>query len=135
MKFVILAALAAIAIQAKADTAPAPAAGLVSVVINDEGEHLLADTKGNTLYVFDMDQNQKVPVCSSKCAEIWPPYLLTDAEVKDLKAPLGVIVRDNKSSQLTYLGRPVYAYAFDRGANADAGDGVGGVWHYVELAK
>ena len=96
MKFVIFATLAAFAIHAKADPVsapmPRPPVSLVSAVINTEGEHLLADSKGNTLYVFDMDQNQKAPVCSSKCAEIWPPYLLTDAEVNALKALLGSIV-------------------------------------------
>ena len=35
--------------------------------------------------------------------------------------------------QLTYEGRPVYTYAFDRVKGDDHGDGIGGVWHYIEI--
>jgi predicted lipoprotein with Yx(FWY)xxD motif len=101
--------------------------------VNDEGEHLLANSRGNTLYVLDVDLNQPSPKCNGACAEVWPPYLLSEEEVASVKAPLGVIARDNRKSQLTYNGRPVYSDAFDRGAAADAGDGIGGVWHYIEI--
>ncbi len=133
MKTLISSLLVLLALQAGAQTANT--ASLITVATNEEGEHLLADTKGNTMYVFDMDQGQKVPACTAKCSEIWPPYLITAEEAKNLVAPLASIVRDNKTIQLTYLGRPIYAYAYDRGAAADAGDGVGGVWHYIELKK
>lgn len=129
MKTLLSSLIVLLVLQAGAATA----ISLVTVTVNDENEHLLADTRGNTLYVFDMDQGQKVPACTSKCSEIWPPYLLTADEAKSLAAPLGSIVRDNKTVQLTYSGRPVYGYAYDRGPAADAGDGVGGVWHYIEV--
>ncbi len=110
-----------------------PKPTLTTISINEEGEKLLADSRGNTLYVFDLDLNQATSKCNSACAEVWPPYLLTADEVADLKAPLGAITRDNGKSQLTYEGRAVYSYSFDRGVAADAGDGIGGVWHYIEL--
>lgn len=131
MKYLILSVLATISLQVKAQVANPPENSLTTISINEEGEHLLADSKGNTLYVFDLDQNQKVPFCTAKCTEIWPPYLVTAEEAKNLKSPFSVILRDNKNTQLTFGGRPVYAYAYDRGPAADAGDGVGGVWHYV----
>lgn len=127
MKFVLAAMITMTAWQAVAQTT------LTTISVNEEGEKLLADTKGNTLYVFDMDQGKKAPVCTAKCSEIWPPYIVTSDEAKALTAPYGTIARDNANVQLTYEGRPVYAYAFDRGAAADAGDGIGGVWHYIEL--
>ena len=105
----------------------------VTTVTNDEGEHLIADFTGRTLYVFDLDQGRATPACSADCAEIWPPYLLQANEVAGLQAPLGSIVRANKKIQLTYGGRPVYTYAFDRTVADDKGDGIGGVWHYIEL--
>ena len=123
---VVLTALNALALEPKA---------LTTVSVNEEGENLLADSKGNTLYVFDLDQNQKVPTCNAKCAEVWPPYLLSAEEAKNIQAPNASIVRENKTVQLTYQGRPVYSYAYDRGPAADAGDGIGGVWHYIELEK
>ena len=106
---------------------------LTTISINEEGEKLLADSRGNTLYVFDLDLNQPTSKCNAACAEVWPPYLITAQEVAELKAPLGSITRENGKAQLTYEGRAVYSYAFDRGAAADAGDGIGGVWHYIEL--
>ena len=135
MKYVIATLLAIGALHANAQQATTPELKLTIISINEEGENLLADTKGNTLYVFDLDQSQKVPACTAKCSEIWPPYLLTADEVGQLKAPYGAISRENKNVQLTYEGRPVYAYAYDRGAAADAGDGIGGVWHYIEIKK
>ncbi len=108
------------------------AAPLVTRVTNDEGETLVADSISRTLYVFDMDKTSTSSACNGTCAEIWPPYLLTDAEAAALQAPLGSIQRANKKLQLTYKSRPVYTYAFDRQAGDDHGDGIGGVWHYIE---
>ncbi len=119
------------AISAHAGEPVAPA--LTQEVTNDENERLLADSNGNTLYVFDLDQGKAAPVCAGDCAEVWPPYLLSAEEAKALVAPLGAIQRANKKAQLTYEGRPVYNYAFDRVRGDDKGDGIGGVWHYVEL--
>lgn len=133
MKYLVMGLLSLAALQVRAEVVNTEPAALTTISINAEGEHLLADTKGNTLYVFDLDQNKATPACNGNCAEVWPPYLLTGEEVQLLKAPYGVISRDNKKAQLTYQGRPVYAYALDRGLAADADDGVGGVWHYIEL--
>ena len=109
---------------------PAP---LTTIVQNDEKENLVADNFERTLYVFDLDQGAAAPKCAGDCAEVWPPYILTPAEAAQLKAPLGSIVRANKKLQLTYAGRPVYSYIFDRTKGDDHGDGIGGVWHYIEL--
>lgn len=117
--------------QVAEPTAPA-APELTTTVTNDEGEVLLADSTGRTLYTFDLDKNTS-SACNADCAEVWPPYLLTANEAKNLKEPLGQIVRANKKIQLTYKGSPVYLYSFDRGPAADAGDGVGDVWHYIEI--
>jgi len=83
--------------------------------------------------VFDLDQKASAPSCNATCAEVWPPYIVSDVEAKTLKAPLGTQARTNKQLQLTFNGRPVYNYAFDRKQGDDQGDGVGGVWHYVEI--
>lgn len=114
--------------------APTPVVELTTVVVNDENERLLADSRGNTLYVFDVDQAGK-SACNATCAEIWPPYLITDEEAKSLKAPYGTVLRDNKKVQLTRDGRPLYTYALDRGYADDSGDGIGEVWHYIELEE
>jgi predicted lipoprotein with Yx(FWY)xxD motif len=139
MKTLILTLFAVLALDAQAQVTPAASLNppveikLTTINVNDEGEHLLADTRGNTLYVFDLDLNQKTSACNAACAEVWPPYLLSATELTQLKAPYGSVVRENNKSQLTYEGHPVYSYAFDRGAAADSGDNVGNVWHYIEI--
>ncbi|MDD4976094.1 MAG: hypothetical protein PHY93_17190 [Bacteriovorax sp.] len=106
---------------------------LTTQVQNDEQEKLLADSIGKTLYVFDLDAGSVTPKCTGDCAEVWPPYILSADETAHLQAPLGSIVRANKKAQLTYEGRPVYTYIFDRIVGDDHGDAIGGVWHYIEL--
>jgi predicted lipoprotein with Yx(FWY)xxD motif len=96
-------------------------------------ERLLQDSQRRALYKFDMDSNGKSN-CSAKCAEIWAPYVITEDEMKTLvQAPLGTIVRDSGTIQLTYEGSPLYYYFQDRTRNDFKGDGVGGVWHYIEI--
>ena len=85
-----------------------------------------------TLYVFDLDSGN-TSKCVADCAEVWPPYILQATEAAALQAPLGSIVRANKKVQLTFNGKPVYTYTFDRKIGDDQGDGVGGVWHYITL--
>ncbi|WP_374076099.1 hypothetical protein [Bdellovibrio bacteriovorus] len=130
--------VALLALNAWADDPPPPPetkAPLTTIVTNDDGEKLVADSIGKTLYVFDPDMNKPTPTCTGDCAEVWPPYILTDEEALDLKAPLGHVLRANNKAQLTYEGRPVYTYAFDRVEGDDFGDGIGGVWHYIELEE
>jgi predicted lipoprotein with Yx(FWY)xxD motif len=112
-----------------------PTIAFTQELINDEGETLLTDNTGKSLYVFDMDQGKSIPACNDACAEVWPPYLVDTSEAAKLKAPLAVITRKNGKLQLTHGGRPVYTYAFDRHQADDKGDGIGGVWHYIEIEK
>lgn len=120
--------------MASASYGPAPETSkLITHVKNDEQEVLVADSFQRTLYVFDLDVGASAPKCSASCAEVWPPYIVSAEEALDLKAPLATIERDNKKLQLTYDGRPVYTYTFEREVGGDKGDGIGGVWHYIEI--
>ena len=127
LQIVQLAALGALIQVAQAQT------DLTTQVENDEHEKLLADNFSRTLYVFDVDQGSGSSKCNEDCAEVWPAFMLSSAEAKSLVAPFGFIKRANSKLQLTYHSRPVYTYAFDRKSGDDLGDGIGGVWHYIEL--
>jgi predicted lipoprotein with Yx(FWY)xxD motif len=129
----ILIATWLVAAAASAQELPKPS--LVNEVENQEKETILADSIGKTLYIFDLDENQPAPKCTGDCAEVWPPYILSADEAKDLEKPLGSIARKNSKLQLTYNGKPVYTYIFDRVVGDDKGDGVGKVWHYIEIEK
>lgn len=109
---------------------PAPIP-LTTETENSDGVSLVADSFGRTLYVFDKDQNQPAPTCETACAEIWPPYIINNDEAGRVKAPLGKISRNSNRLQLTYNGRPVYTYAYDRQKGDDMGDLVGNVWHVI----
>jgi predicted lipoprotein with Yx(FWY)xxD motif len=125
--------IAAIAFGVAAVAAASQPEPLTSQVKNDENEVLLADSFSRTLYVFDLDQGKPAPACNAGCAEIWPPYLISSQEAAALAAPFGSIKRTSGQVQLTYNSRPLYTYAPDRKVGDDNGDGVGNVWHYVEL--
>jgi predicted lipoprotein with Yx(FWY)xxD motif len=99
---------------------------------------ILTDSHHRTLYVFDPDQGSNKPTCNAKCAEVWAPYTITPDETKvftGLNPDLAFQVRDSGLSQLTYKGRPVYFFNQDRSEGDIKGNGVGGVWHIVEIIK
>jgi predicted lipoprotein with Yx(FWY)xxD motif len=98
-----------------------------------DGRPILANSLAQTLYVFDPDQSAGKPTCNATCAEKWPPYILTNQEAATLQAPFAVTPRDNKLSQLTFHGRPVYLFYLDRAMGEVKGNGLGGVWHLISL--
>jgi predicted lipoprotein with Yx(FWY)xxD motif len=97
---------------------------------------ILTDSFKRTLYVFDSDKGAGKSTCNARCAEVWPPITLTAAEIQGLpqeNPDLGIQSRDSGLSQLTYKGRPVYIFNQDRAEGDIKGNGVGGVWHLVEV--
>ena len=127
--FRMLLALAAL----QSSLALADARSFIVQFTNDEKEVIITDEYNRTLYVFDNDLKQPASVCNGNFAETWPPYVVTAKEAATLKAPLGTLARANKTLQLTFQGRPLYLFAFDRVKGDDLGDGIGGVWHYIEI--
>lgn len=85
---------------------------------------------GFTVYVFDADlATPGHSACNASCAANWPPLAPPTA---NLPALWSTIVRSDSSMQLTYNGRPLYTFAFDKKPGDTHGDGVtafGGVWH------
>lgn len=128
MKKLAILTLALWCLTARAETS------LVQSAKNSAGKNVLADTFHRTLYIFDVDKNG-VSACSGSCAEIWPPYIVSGTEAKSLKAPLGTTKRASNQLQLTLNGQPLYTYMLDRKAGDDFGDGIGEVWHIVEVAE
>ncbi len=95
---------------------------------------VIVDSKGLTLYDFHKDKDGK-PACYGACAEVWPP-LLTESEPRAgegaMATKLGTAKRRDGTLQVTYAGRPLYAYEADRKPGDAKGndiDSFGAEWY------
>ncbi|WP_033345774.1 hypothetical protein [Catenuloplanes japonicus] len=91
-----------------------------------------------TLYRFDKDTAApSKSACNDDCAKTWPPVLFHPgmniylAGVKP--EAVGVVLRDDRTVQLTIAGWPIYRFAGNKDKPADKprdtnGHGVGGTW-------
>src|SRR5437660_430456 len=86
--------------------------GLTFLKANGEG--LLTDSSGKTVYVFDRDTPDK-SACTGACLRTWPPVLAPVGT--QFSYPLSTIQR-NEGLQVAYKGRRVYLY----GGDANPGD-------------
>lgn len=101
-------------------------------VVSSEQNLVLATVTGQTLYTFAPD-SQTESRCYEACAEKWPPLLLSEQEADKLSGKLGFIERRNGLKQLTHNGSPVYTFYLDRSSGDALGNGLGGVWHVIQL--
>jgi S1-C subfamily serine protease/predicted lipoprotein with Yx(FWY)xxD motif len=122
----------AASIKPAANTAPAT----VGVRRGAPGQFLANAKGGRTLYLFAADHGTK-STCNGACAQGWPP-LTTGGRPKatgGAKASLlGTTKRSDGSTQVTYGGHPLYAFAGDSGSGQINGQGVnafGGLWWVV----
>jgi predicted lipoprotein with Yx(FWY)xxD motif len=105
---------------------------LTSEVVLSETEKILGDSFGRSLYTFDIDQ-PGVSRCSGRCAEEWPPVLISAAEAALVQAPFSVHTRANGLLHLMLNNQPLYTYFLDRKVTDVKGDDIGGVWHIINL--
>ena len=93
----------------------------------------LADTQGNSLYIFTNDlANSGESACYGGCAGAWPPFLVSsDTDVQG-EVGFSVITRTDGSLQLTYEGMPLYYFAGDVNPGDTTGHQSGGVWFIAE---
>ena len=80
------------------------------------------------LYVFDLDTDGK-STCNFGCSSAWPPLLAPD-DAESI-GHWTVLVREDGRKQWAYKDRPVYLRYHDS-PSKPTGDGVDGVWHFLE---
>ena len=94
---------------------------------------LLVDASGRTLYLLT-DDGRDSSTCTRGCALAWPPVRTvgspSPAEGVDADR-LGVIPREDGSSQVTYNGWPLYYFAPDERPGDAMGHFVSDVWYVV----
>ena len=129
--FVGLVAVPALAASAAKDPTP-PAKtehpGEVALVEESNGYAYLAAPSRLRLYVSDRDSPGKSS-CDESCAYAWPPLIAREGA-----KPMGywtIITRDDGRRQWAYKGHPVY-YLFHDSPDQPAGNGIEGIWHFLE---
>ncbi len=90
---------------------------------------MIADAKGNTLYIFDKDAGG-VSACYGDCAKNWPPYLGKAGD--PLTEGWTLVDRTDGTKQWAYDGKPMYYFLGDAKPGDMTGDGKGGVWHVIK---
>lgn len=93
-----------------------------------------ANMAGKTLYVFDNDLGMASSACYDSCANNWPPVLVTDGIASGVPH-LSHVMREDRTMQVTFKGRPLYYYAADNMAGDTSGQGLGDVWWTVTQSQ
>lgn len=99
----------------------------------DHGPHLV-DGEGMSLYLFTRDE-EGPSQCTGDCAEAWPPVLVEGQVAFGDGVELGLlgtVAREDGTQQLTYAGRPLYAFAQDQEPGDVAGHGANDAWFLVD---
>jgi predicted lipoprotein with Yx(FWY)xxD motif len=102
---------------------PASTGVLIVSKHSHDGTILAAGTKRLTVYLFEGDHGS-TSTCSGACAQVWPPVTTAAAATASgaaVTADLGTIKRADGTTQVTYMGHPLYFYAKDK----DNGDAYG----------
>jgi predicted lipoprotein with Yx(FWY)xxD motif len=107
----------------------------LEVSSNPQLGNILTDDNGKTLYTFTKD-TPGVSNCTGNCAQAWPPLLVAQggkAKIDDAyENNVGVIVRADGATQVTYRGMPLYYYSADTNPGQVNGQGVGSAWYVVK---
>jgi predicted lipoprotein with Yx(FWY)xxD motif len=132
-RFAVVAASAALGLASL--TATAFASPGVSVTTSpSDGRSILVDDRGMTLYRYTEDQGA-TSVCYAGCAVAWPPVVVDSVPAVNnaaLAQGLGMTGRNDGTTQLTYMGQPLYYYVGDSKAGETTGEAGDGVWFVVE---
>jgi predicted lipoprotein with Yx(FWY)xxD motif len=106
------------------DAGAAASAGIVSVASVD-GNDVLADTQGRTLYTADVEKGGKI-LCVGGCTSFWAPVIASaddaQAAASELDGDFSVLRRPEGSRQLTFDGLPLYTFT-EEAAGQLTGDG------------
>lgn len=135
LRLALLLPLAATALMMGSGDSMSAQGVRVKAVDSDYGR-VIADGKGEALYLFDKESGKK-PQCYGSCAQVWPP-VLTKGKPRPgngLKASLlGTTRRANGKLQVTYAGQPLYYYVGDSPGSILCHDveEFGGLWLVVQ---
>lgn len=114
-------------------TAQAADPSTAMVAVSPQVGTMLVDGEGRSLYMFVPDDLGR-SVCFDRCAQAWPPLLVTGAPVAGPgvnQRLLGTSTRPEGTTQVTYAGWPLYRFVRDQKPGDVLGQGSGGAWFVV----
>jgi len=110
----------------------APRAAVYTVMIETTAlGKVLADSKGNTLYISINDKTPNKSSCTGACAVAWPPLHVTGKPTygPGVKASMfKVITRADHTKQLAVNGKPLYTWFQDTKPKEATGEAVNGFY-------
>ena len=117
-------------------SAPTPTAATVAIStasVSGVGT-VLVDAGGHTLYRFTPEAGGTIS-CTGACAANWPPAVLPSGETvapgAGVTGKFATVKRPDGTTQATYNGWPLYAFAGDTAAGTANGQGRLGKWFAV----
>jgi predicted lipoprotein with Yx(FWY)xxD motif len=119
------------ATSSAASSAPAASGASVTTVQTSLGT-VLANSKGQVLYMLTSDKNG-TSSCNSACLSAWPAATAsgTPTAGSGVTAKLGTTASQGGGQLITANGHPLYTYAGDSGPGQATGQGItsfGGAW-------
>lgn len=127
-------ALAALAVAALA--LPASASAATKRVAKERtiaslGKTVLTNNAGHTLYSLSVEKHGRFICTGRSCLSLWHPLVVPAGTKPTGPAPLGTVKRPDGRTQVTYKGRPLYAFAKDSKPGEANGEGFKdvGTWH------
>jgi len=130
------ALVALVALATLTSTSTSAAKGKPIKVVGSDYGRVIADGKGEALYLFDKETGTR-PRCFGACARAWPPVLTKGRPRARNGAKarlLGTTKRRGGKRQVTYAGHPLYYYVSDSPGNILCQDvfEFGGRWLVVK---
>jgi predicted lipoprotein with Yx(FWY)xxD motif len=98
------------------------AATILSTAVIDGGPAFV-DGAQHAVYTFDGDKTANQSTCTGQCAAVWPPL---PPPTTLLVSPWASFTRTDGSQQLSYNGKPLYAFSGDSKPDVATGNGVNG---------
>ena len=122
-------ALAALALPAYAGAATKRV--VKERMVESLGKIVLTNNAGHTLYSLSVEKNGRFICADKSCLALWHPLVVPAATKPIGPAPLGTVKRPDGRIQVTYKGRPLYAFDEDRKPGEANGEGFKdvGTWH------
>jgi predicted lipoprotein with Yx(FWY)xxD motif len=99
---------------------------------------ILVTNKGFALYHWTQEKHGQIR-CTGQCARVWPPLMLAKGTTAAKTIPgvagtFGVVIRPNKTRQLTYDGMALYTYVDDTQPGEALCQGAEG-WYVIQASS